>query len=1005
MPLHPMQQPEVGRGRSLTRLGRHVIHFQAILFLSAFLLAGLGGPSARAADRLPAGTESIRAYADTVITGQVKNDQGEPLMGVSVSVTGSKVGYITDAMGGYSIKASGKATLVFTYMGYVSQTVQAAGRTKLDVVMQQNTQSSLEDVVVTALGVSKVRRGLGYAVQEVKGKEFTEGRMNNIASALTGKIAGVDAIQTNAGAGSSSRVVVRGNTSLNGNQQPLYVVDGMPIDNQNRGPVTSSTALNVDRGDGISNLNPDDIATMSVLKGGAAAALYGSQAANGVILITTKKGLAQKGVGVEYTMDYNTGQAYIFPNYQYEYGQGNDGVKPATAAAALSSGRLAYGAKMDGSMVLQFDGVARPYSPVYVKDNIKNFYRPSENFLNSIAMTAGNSKNQMRLSFSNLDAKDQQPNSKFSRKTINLNTRSKLGPNDMIIVEGSVQYNDVQGINRPNVGYAELNAAWPVYLAANVVDVRNMAGTDPSRPGINVNTGRELEWNPVPAAINPYYASYQIANRDDQKRWIARTSVQVNVLKNLFIKGTAGLNTIYYSEYNYVPKTNAFTPLGYYRSGKEYSSKLNLQLLMNYNERFLSDKLGLNLMVGANSERNKYSSNTANGTEWVVPNFYSITNLVSRDLANNSSLSLLGVAPDGTNSVNLVISTNVGSGPICHIYADYDGTNGLHCHILAGYDVSGAANLIRDVIVPLQGFGDRLGLGYDGTKFTVYLNGEAKLNLTSADADWTDPSTLTFNSVPVGGTGGVWVAGYEWWALTDGDTDFDPQALTLHRYTGGEWVPVIEPDRPGAYLPARVAALAPSSGGVTDHGALTGLGDDDHTQYQTAGVSVVTTPGTTLSGVPRLVAATASSITMPTTTVDGRVWTISNDSGSSLTITGGTYAFSGGAPTYSLGASLVARITSLTAASVTQWVVLDVFRADSVPVYEADARLTNARTPTAHAASHGSGGTDAITVAQSQVTGLSSALAGKLDSTDPGTTALSGDNHAIPRLPFGRCGH
>lgn len=644
-----MQHGEVGRGRGLTRMGWQVSHFPAFFFLAAILLAGLVSHSARAADRLS--SASMRAYADTVITGQVKNDQGEPLMGVSVSVAGSKVGYITDAMGGYAIKASGKATLVFTYMGYVSQTIQTGGRSKLDVVMQQNTQSSLEDVVVTALGVSKVRRGLGYAVQEVKGKEFTEGRMNNIASALTGKIAGVDAIQTNAGAGSSSRVVVRGNTSLNGNQQPLYVVDGMPIDNQNRGPVTSSVALNVDRGDGISNLNPDDIATMSVLKGGAAAALYGSQAANGVILITTKKGIAQKGVGVEYTMDYNTGQSYIFPNYQYEYGQGNDGVKPATAAAALSSGRLAYGAKMDGTMVLQFDGVARPYSPVHVKDNIKNFYRPSENFLNSIAMTAGNSKNQMRLSFSNLDAKDQQPNSKFSRKTINLNTRSKMGPNDMIIVEGSVQYNDVQGINRPNVGYAELNAAWPVYLATNVVDVRNMAGTDPARPGINVNTGRELEWNPVPAAINPYYAAYQIANRDDQKRWIARTSVQVNVLKNLFIKGTAGLNTINYTESNYVPKTNAFTPLGYYRSGKEYSSKLNLQLLINYNERFLDDKVGLNLMVGANSERNKYSSNTANGTEWVVPNFYSITNLVNRDLANSSSLSLLGVAPDGTNSV------------------------------------------------------------------------------------------------------------------------------------------------------------------------------------------------------------------------------------------------------------------------------------------------------------------------------------------------------------------
>jgi len=639
------RNPMKSRSVSFTRHAWNLFLLLMILSSTTALAGNSRGSNILKANGLSA------IFADTVVSGQVTNEQGEPLMGVTVSINGSKVGYITDAMGRYSIKTPANASLIFTYVGYISQTILLKDQTSVNVVLLQNKESTLEDVVVTALGVSKVRRGLGYAVQEVKGKEFTEGRMNNIASALTGKIAGVDAIQTNAGAGASSRVIIRGNTSLNGNQQPLYVVDGMPIDNQNRGPVTSSVALNVDRGDGISNLNPDDIASISVLKGGAAAALYGSQAANGVILITTKKGTAQKGIGVEYTADYNTGSPFIFPNYQYVYGQGNDGVKPATAAAALSSGRLAYGAKMDGSQVLQFDGVARPYSPVYVKDNIRNFYRPSENFLNSIALTAGNSKNQMRLSFSNLDAKEQQPNAKFSRKTINLNTRSKMGKNDFITVEASAQYNEVKGINRPGVGYAELNAAWPVYLASNVVDVRNMAGKDPLRPGINVNTGRELEWNPVPAAINPYYAAYQIANRDDQKRWIARTSVQLNILKNLFIKGTAGLNTVYYREYNYVPKTNAFTPLGYYRSGKEYSSKLNLQLLVNYNERFLKDKLGLNLMVGANSERNDYSSNTANGTEWVVPNFYSITNLVNRDLANNSSLSLLGVAPDGTNSV------------------------------------------------------------------------------------------------------------------------------------------------------------------------------------------------------------------------------------------------------------------------------------------------------------------------------------------------------------------
>lgn len=626
----------------------------ALKFKAFFILCLMTSAFLKAESRSPVRPlllEGRNVVADTVITGTVSNQQGEPLMGVNVTVKGAKGGYITDARGVYFIKAAEGASLSFSYMGYLTQSVEVKGQRTINVTLMPNTQNSLEDVVVTALGVSKIRRGLGYAVQEVKGKEFTEGRMNNIASALTGKIAGVDATQANSGAGGSSRVVIRGNTSLNGNQQPLYVVDGMPIDNQNRGPVTSSTALNVDRGDGISNINPDDIASISILKGGAAAALYGSQAANGVVLVTTKKGSAQKGIGIEYTADMNQGRPYVFPNYQYEYGQGNDGVKPATAAAALSSGRLSYGAKMDGSSVLQFDGVARAYSPVHVKDNIMNFYRPSQNVLNSVAMTAGNQKVQMRLSFSNLDAKEQQPNSKFNRKTMNLNTRARFGKNDFITVESGVQYNEVTGINRPNVGYAELNAAWPVYLAANVVDVRNMRGTDPTKPGINAATGRELEWNPVPAAINPYYGSYQIANRDDQKRWNARTSVQVNLLKNLFIKGTAAMNSIYYSEYNYVPKTNAFTPLGYYRSGKEQSTKTNLQFIVNYNERFLGDKLGLNLMAGANQEKNSYSSTTANGTEWVVSDFYSISNLVNRDLANVSSLSLAGIAPDGTNSV------------------------------------------------------------------------------------------------------------------------------------------------------------------------------------------------------------------------------------------------------------------------------------------------------------------------------------------------------------------
>ncbi len=577
------------------------------------------------------------------VSGKVIDVNGQPLIGVSVRVKDSQAGASTDVNGSFTLDAPANGILVFTYIGYVTQEVAVNGRTSVNVTMVEDRQA-LSEVVVTALGVTKAKRGLGYAVQEVRGDEFTEARQNNIANALTGKIAGVDATQANSGVGGSSRVIIRGNTSLNGNQQPLYVVDGMPINNENRGPVTSSGGLNVDRGDGISSMNPDDIATISVLKGGAAAALYGSQAANGVILITTKKGSAQQGVGIEFTSDANFGSPYIFPNFQYVYGQGNDGVKPASAAAALSSGRLSYGAKMDGSMVMQFDGVMRPYSPFHVKDNIKNFYQTSQNLTNTIALNAGNQNLRMRLSVSDLRAKDQQPNSEYNRKTANLNVTGKMGKNDFITVESSIQYNLVEGTNRPNVGYAEINAAWPVYLAANTVDVRYMKG-DPNRPGINPATGRELEWNPVPAAVNPYYAAYQLGNEDSRQRVIGRASVQFNILKNLFIKGTAARDFSDYNESFYVPKTNAFTPLGYYQSNQENSNLTNFQAIANYNQRFLTDKIGLNILAGAQRERYSSRESDANGNQWVVPEFFALSNLVNRDLVNISR------ARNGTNSV------------------------------------------------------------------------------------------------------------------------------------------------------------------------------------------------------------------------------------------------------------------------------------------------------------------------------------------------------------------
>lgn len=251
------------------------------------------------------------------------------------------------------------------------------------------------------------------------------------------------------GPGGSSCVIIRGNGSLVGDNQPLYVVNGMPIDNTipGGGSTTGGGGINGDRGDGIAGINPDDIESISVLKGGAAAALYGSRAANGVILITTKRGKKRTGIGVEYNSNLTFETPSMFPDFQYEYGQGFDGRKPLTQAEALSSGRLSFGAPMDGEPYIKFDGVMRPYSPVYVKDNIKNFYNTGSTFVNTVALSGGNENVNFRLSLSDMDVSSIVPNSTYDRKTTNLNLNAFLGKK--LSIETVVQYNLEEAVNRP----------------------------------------------------------------------------------------------------------------------------------------------------------------------------------------------------------------------------------------------------------------------------------------------------------------------------------------------------------------------------------------------------------------------------------------------------------------------------------------------------------------------------------------------------------------------------
>ncbi len=575
------------------------------------------------------------------VNGRVTGLNGDFLQGVSIVVKGTKMGTTSDGAGKYTINAPDNGTLVFTFVGYDTQEIPVNNQSTIDVNLAP-AANNLTDVVVTAFGISKEKKALVYSVSTVKGSEFTEARETNVANALTGKIAGVDATQVASGPGGSSRIVIRGNGSFNSNQQPLYVVNGLPISSSNSGAATNTSGLNIDRGDGISSINPDDIESITVLKSGAAAALYGSQAANGVILITTKSGRVQTGIGVELSSNFVVGTPTDFPDFQTTYGSGNDGVKPATQAAALSAGRLSYGAKADGSPVVQFDGVVRPYSIVGAKQNIKNFYRPSKDWVNTVALSGGTKALNFRLSVSDLKSQAQTPNSTFERKTSNLSLRSSLGKNDFIVLEGNAQYNIEDGENRPTVGYAEINPSWATYLIGNTVDIRSLA------PGYDANFN-EIQWNPVPAAPNPYFVVNRMGNNDNKKRFIGSGSATIKLLKNLTLKGQAAQDFQYTSLSNYVPIGTAFTPKGYLNTGTRQGTRTNLNAILNYNTDFL-ENFSVNAFVGGNQERINNLNTNLGGIDFIIPGFISYTNLAT---INPSTVNVpyRSEIRSGTNSV------------------------------------------------------------------------------------------------------------------------------------------------------------------------------------------------------------------------------------------------------------------------------------------------------------------------------------------------------------------
>ncbi|HEV7379032.1 MAG TPA: SusC/RagA family TonB-linked outer membrane protein, partial [Dyadobacter sp.] len=573
------------------------------LSLAGFMAFSLLGGVAANGKGLELVKVSRSVLAAKEITGQVVSAKdATPVIGATVLVKDNpNAGVITDVDGNFKLSlpdsyAGKKVILVVRSVGFETVEMEVAdNQTSLSVKLNDNAEQ-LGEVVVTALGMKKDARAVGYAVTEVSGSQFTQARENNVANALTGKIAGVNATGLSTGPGGSSRIVIRGNGSLTGNSQPLYVINGMPIDNSVPGGSSTvnglGTKAGTDRGDGIAAINPDDIESMTVLKGGAAAALYGSRGANGVILITTKKGKAQKGIGVEYNGTYTMENVSVFPDFQYEYGQGDGGVMPTTLAAAQASGRRSFGAKIDGNPnYMAADGQNHPY--LAQKNNLKNFYQTGTTATHSVALSGGTEKVMYRLSFADLNAKSVLPSNTYNRKTASLNISANL--TDRLKAEAVVQYNREKGKNRPVAGDALGNPNWMAYEVANTVDVRWL------QPGHDAN-GNEMIWNDAGIVTNGYFFVNKFKQEDTKDRFIGQASVSYDILKNLTVKATTTRDFYNYNFTSVQPTGGQYIPQGQYDEIKSDVSETNSMLTANYNTRF-GESVGFSAMVGANARQ------------------------------------------------------------------------------------------------------------------------------------------------------------------------------------------------------------------------------------------------------------------------------------------------------------------------------------------------------------------------------------------------------------------
>jgi TonB-linked SusC/RagA family outer membrane protein len=581
------------------------------------------------------GITVVMAQQKQTVTGTVSDEAGKPVPAATIAVKGTKTSTVSDDNGRFSISAEQGQVLVVTSIGFAKNEITVGSSNTITVSL--TAVAGETDVVVTALGIKRQKKSLGYAVQEVKGSVLADAKETNLANSLSGKVAGLQVVRSSNGAGGSAKIVLRGSNSLTGSNQPLIVVDGIPIDNFTGTTENGYWGAGFDRGNGLGDISADDIETMSVLKGPAAASLYGSRGGNGVILITTKTGRKQNGLGITLSSTLGTESIFTNPELQNTFGQGENNIYKNDVVAS-------WGPKAEGQSLPNWEN---KNVPLRIYDNVENYLRKGSTQNHNLSFQQQYGTTSIYTSLNRMEDRSILPGNKLTRTNITTRAISKFGKNNRWTTDTKVSYNNTAGYNRPING-RDNSSAFLLYMLPRSMDIRDFKNATDAN-------GNQIWYQGAGNQVNPYWRSQYDLNEDGRNRFIMNASVKYAFTDWLDAEVKAGGDLYTTSTQRKTYGGSPATATGTYSQGKETFRETNYSALITAKKDNVIGKFGGLITVGGNLMAQKWTSLSANSGQLVVPNLFSLNNGVNAPTVGegfaerrmNSAYGTVGVNYDG----------------------------------------------------------------------------------------------------------------------------------------------------------------------------------------------------------------------------------------------------------------------------------------------------------------------------------------------------------------------